>query len=184
MQRKRSLNRVEQHLQQKQTDHENSGYPTGGALPDPALPDYEFRLREPIFSDGLFNYYGDGQGYETYFHGSQDYLPVDYWLDTMGREYILRIPIGIGLLMDENLTAEEAIALHTHATEYDFIATAEDQRDGIAKEGFRVTVYGTGDVVHLLAENPETGENKYAVILRGYAEYDPDNSRLIQYLDD
>lgn len=227
-------------------------YPAGEALLDPALLDYEFRLREPIVADGLFNYYD--QTYETYFEGSgeyfdlqallndflmytrshvyvtepywdgsgehyniniyggnwgdvldssvyridkhdvaiefyynvniQDYLPEDYWLDTMESEYVLRIPIGISLLMDESITLEEAIRLHTHAIEYDFIATAKDQKAGIAKEGFQVTVYGTGDVVHLLAENPETGENTYSVILRGYVEYDSDYSRLIQYLDD
>lgn len=225
--------------------------PTGEDHLDPALLDYEFQLKKPIVVDGLFNYYGDGQGYETYFYGSgdyfylgallndfldytrshvyvkpywddngehcniygrnweyvldssvfridvydvaidfyynvniQDYLPSDMWDYSLEWERVLLIPIGISLLMDESMTVEEAIALHTHATEYDFIATAEDQLDGIAKKGFQVTVYGTGDVVHLLAENPETGENTYSVILREYVEYDSDYSRLIQYLDD
>ena len=221
--------------------------PSGEALLDPALLDYEFQLEEPMVVDGLFNYYD--QSYETYFQGSgeyfdlgallndflkytrshlyveyywdngehycihaggwgdvlnssvfridqydvaiefyynvniQDYLDGD-WRDSLGSEYILRIPIGISLLMDESMTVEEAIRLHTHATEYDFIATAEDQEAGIAEKGFQVTVYGTGDVVHLLTENPKTGENSYSVILREYVEYDSDYSRLIQYLND
>ena len=224
-------------------------YPTGEALLDPALLDYEFRLWEPIVVDGLFNFYGDGQGYETYFHGSedyffltdllndfldctrshfsiepywdnngehnnislpgagivldpsvyridnydvaievyyneniQDYLPEDYWLDTMGSEYILRIPIGISLLMDENLTVEEAIALHSHAIEYDFIATEEHIT--ILPIGYQITVYGTGDVVHVLAEDPETGANVYSVILKAYMEIDSNYTDLLQYLDD
>lgn len=224
-------------------------YPTGEALLDPALLDYEFRLREPIVADGMFYYYGDGQGYETYFHGSEDYVSLyyllndfldctrshlyvdpywdrgehyniyagewgnvldssvyridvddvaidlyynvniqdyldDYWRDYLEREYILRIPIGISLLMDEAMTVEEAIALHTHAIEYDFIATAEDQKDRIADEGFQVTVYGTGDVIHILTENPETGENTYTAMVRAYAEWSDVYARLIEYLDD
>jgi len=120
---------------------------------------------------------------EVYYNENiQDYLPEDYWLDTMGSEYILRIPIGISLLMDENLTVEEAIALHSHAIEYDFIATEEHIT--ILPIGYQITVYGTGDVVHVLAEDPETGANVYSVILKAYMEIDSNYTDLLQYLDD
>ena len=102
-------------------------------------------------------------------------------------EEFLRIPIGLSLLMDENLTVEEAIRLHTHAIEYDFIATAADKN--IAPVGYQVTVYGTGDVVHILAENPTTGQNTYSVMTRLYMDNATQIGKLVyahlaQYLDD
>jgi hypothetical protein len=102
-------------------------------------------------------------------------------------EEFLRIPIGLSLLMDENLTVEEAIRLHTHAIEYDFIATAADK--DIAPVGYQVTVYGTGDVVHILAENPTTGQNTYSVMTRLYMDNATQTGKLVyahlaEYLDD
>jgi hypothetical protein len=225
--------------------------PTGEALLDPALMDYEFRVSKPMVVDGMFNYYGDGQGYQTYFHDSQvgwvslsdmlndflDYTRTNfsldpYWdrngehsyicdgfsgaplnssvfridvsdmvvdlcydadiqehseFDGHETEEFLRIPIGLSLLMDENLTVEEAIRLHTHAIEYDFIATAADKN--IAPVGYQVTVYGTGDVVHILAENPTTGQNTYSVMTRLYMDNATQTGKLVyahlaEYLDD
>ena len=224
---------------------------TGEALLDPALMDYEFRISKPMVVDGMFNYYGEGQGYQTYFHDSQegwmslhdilnDFLEytrskffLDPYWDRNGEhayicdaysgapwdssvfridvfdmvvdlcydadiqdytgfselepEEFLRIPIGLSLLLDENLTVEEAIRLHTHAIEYDFIATAEDKN--IAPVGYQVTVYGTGDVVHILAVNPDTGENTYSAMTRMYMENAMSGGKLVyahlaQYLDD
>ena len=225
--------------------------PTGEALLDPALLDYKFRISKPMVVDGMFNYFGDGQGYQTYFHDSQvgwvsltdtlndflDYTRTNfsldpYWdrngehsyicdgfsgaplnssvfridvsdmvvdlcydadiqdhseFDGHQPEEFLRIPIGLSLLMDENLTVEEAIRLHTHAIEYDFIATAADKN--IAPVGYQVTVYGTGDVVHILAENPTTGQNTYSVMTRLYMDNATESGKLVyahlaQYLDD
>lgn len=104
-------------------------------------------------------------------------------------ENVLYAPIGLGLLLDEALTAEEAIRLQTHAIEYDYIAdAAADQY--VAPAGYQITVYGTGDVVHVLAEDPESGDHFYIVMTRAYMKVaiGPDGvlayAHLEQYLDD
>lgn len=138
-----------------------------------------FRIKE-FYADEAP--YGTYELYMIYNTNVAQYLTEE--MHEIELENLLRIPIGLSLMLDEALTAEEAIQLHTHAIEYDYIATKDDQDRGIAQEGFQVTVYGTGDVIHLLTENPETGANTYSAIVRAYAEESAAYAKLIEYLDD
>ena len=93
----------------------------------------------------------------------------------------LRIPIGISRIFDQSMTWEDAIALHTQSGDYDFIATDDDYL--IAPAGYQVTVYDSEDVVHILAEDPETGNHQYSVAVRDYVLYDYGYAHLLEYLD-
>lgn len=221
--------------------------PSGEALMDPELIDYEFMLSGPMIENGVFNYYNQSQ--QTIFYGStngvlylsdliNDYLDCTcsnvfvsgYW-DDAGEHYaihegnrgeeldrgtfridvysvavdvfynenienyivddgmyrtpdiynFLRIPIGISRIFDQSMTWEDAIALHTQSGDYDFIATDDDYL--IAPAGYQVTVYDSEDVVHILAEDPETGNHQYSVAVRDYVLYDYGYAHLLEYLD-
>lgn len=74
-------------------------------------------------------------------------------------EYMIRAAIGLSMLFDEGMTAEEAVQLHTHAMES---TTTED--------GWQITYYCPRDVMHIVQVNPATEENTYLLMTREYFE--------------
>lgn len=147
----------------------------------------DVELDRDTFRISDFSFDNCSEIYMRYNANVEQYLTDNMYDITL--ENILLVPIGLGLLLDEALTAEEAIRLQTHTIEYDYIADAE-QDQYVAPAGCQVTVYGTGDVVHILAEDPQSGDHHYMVITREYMKtaIDPDGllayAHLEQYLDD
>lgn len=89
------------------------------------------------------------------------------------KENVLRIPIAVSLLLDDRMTEEEAVRLHTHQIPCDYVT----------EEGIQVTVYNASspDVVHILLEDPETGLNNYFCVTRSW--FDFAYSAQAEYLD-
>lgn len=114
---------------------------------------------------GLMIYGSNVGDYEVFLYYDTDveeYCTTDYLTQLAPeKENILRIPIGISLLLDEGMTEEEAVQLHTHAMGYDYVG----------EDGVQITVYGPRDVVHILIENPETGNNNYFCMPRSWFDF-------------
>lgn len=73
--------------------------------------------------------------------------------------YILRASIGLSQLWDEEMTVDEAIALHT-----------EEQEITLVYNNWNVTFYAPRKVTHMIAKNTETGQTLYTVVPKAIAE--------------
>lgn len=131
---------------------------------------YSVTLDQEAYGLSIYN---DAEVFLYYDVDVTDYYDPSTLAHPVEKETILRMPIGLALLLDEGMTPEEAVQLHTHVIEHDYV----DEESGV-----QVTVYGPRDVVHVLQENPETGENSYFVWTRGYFDYA--YGHLTVYLDD
>ena len=77
-------------------------------------------------------------------------------------ETILHFPIALSMICDDGMTSAEAKKLLTNT-----------YKPFVADNGFMTTVYAPRDVVHLLQEDPETGEITYSAMPKEDYEADP-----------
>lgn len=128
-------------------------------------------------------YPSESDGYEIYMAYNtnvEQYLTEG--MDKITLENLLRIPIGLSLLADESMTAEAAVGMHTDTGEYDFLSGERDKY--VLPSGYQTKVFGTGEVIHVLGEKPETGDRWYSVICRDFVENSSDYRHLLDYLEE
>lgn len=108
--------------------------------------------------------------YAYYNTNYKEYFPQEYLSAGLDPEYTLRVPIGISLMFDEEMTPEELSQLHTGKME-----PTDSWRD------YQVTVYCPRDIMHILLSNPATGGHQFWLLEK--ARFDELYGDLTTFLD-
>ena len=96
---------------------------------------------------------------EYFSQSSDEMIWVVYYNESVDYDQIYSVPIGVSQHWDDEMTAEEAIALHTTAQDVAYTGT-----------NFTVSVYAPRDIAHIIMKFPETQQTAYFVLPKLYYE--------------
>lgn len=115
--------------------------------------------------------YTHNEIYTYYNTNYKEHFPQEYLSAGLDPEYALRVPIGISLIFDGEMTPEELSQFHTGKME-----PTDTWRD------YQVTVYCPRDVMHIMLSNPETGGHQFWLLDK--ARFDELYGDLTVFLDE
>ena len=148
-------------FEEKLIDSSGNPYEISGSLDSEHYAVYEYYDDYPTVTE-IYTYYNTNY---------KEYFPQEYLSAGLDPEYTLRIPIGISLMFDEEMTPEELSQFHTGKIE-----PSDTWRD------YQVTVYCPRNIMHILLSNPETGGHQFWLLEK--ARFDEHYGDLTVFLDE